>query len=301
MTSVSVVVDDIDSAVKTLCDNVGIPEPRPQSFREGQGIRAMFCRIHPKYAVAPTFLELVTPGPINDEGPHVGVFDVAKIAAQQGDRPIKLHASGVGMTGDTLDQLVDRLRTLQVPHVLAGLPPTARLLTGWNDSGSYDWDADAGLFFEGVPSFELQLSEEGFTGPADIPAEAEPTTMIRISAREYLVRDLGESLGILERNFGWVPRSVLDETECRRALMPFSAPRSAVVELVEPKGSGRPAEALERLGPGPWTIRVTVVDLAAKADDLTRRGTPFTMDNDVIRPAPDATLGVPFEFVPATR
>jgi hypothetical protein len=44
---------------------------------------------------------------------------------------------------------------------------------------------------------------------------------------------------------------------------------------------------------------VSAVDVQAKAADLSARDTPFTTDDGVLRPSPEATLGVPFEFVSA--
>ena len=83
--------------------------------------------------------------------------------------------------------------------------------------------------------------------------------------------------------------------------MPFRAPRSASLELVEPSGPGRVADEYEEVGAGAWTIRISVVDVDAKADDLTARGTPFTVHEGVVRPDRDSTLLVPFEFVAAPR
>ena len=91
MTTVSVLVDDLDPAVDVLCNSLGVPRPRPQALREGPGIRAMFCRVHPKYPVAPTFLEIVSPGPVGDVGSAGGVFPVVEIATRQGSRPVKWH------------------------------------------------------------------------------------------------------------------------------------------------------------------------------------------------------------------
>ena len=54
---------------------------------------------------------------------------------------------------------------------------------------------------------------------------------------------------------------------------------------------------VEQLGPGAWTIRVSVVDVDAKATDLATRDTPCSLDGGVLRASPEATLGVPFEFV----
>ena len=81
--------------------------------------------------------------------------------------------------------------------------------------------------------------------------------------------------------------------------MPFAAPRSARLELVQPTGPGRVADAYEQLGPGPWAVRVSVVDVDAKAADLAARGTPYTFTDGVLRADPASTLQVPFEFVSA--
>jgi hypothetical protein len=59
------------------------------------------------------------------------------------------------------------------------------------------------------------------------------------------------------------------------------------------------ADAFDWLGPGAWTVRVSVVDVDAKAADLTARGTPYTLTDAVLRTDPASTLQVPFEFVSA--
>jgi len=299
MTTVSVLVDDIRQGVETLCARLGIPEPRPQSFRGGPGIDAVFCRVHPKYAIAPTFLELVAAAPIEGAASGAPVFPVAQIAARQGHRGIKWHATEIAMPQDTLLDLSAHLDRLGVPHGFVPSDQRERFFMGGDPATEYDNTADASLVIEAGRSGHLGLPEDAFTAPADIPPDAEPPTMVRIVAREYLVDDLDETLGILERNLRWSPQSVTDEPGCRRAVMPFRAPRSARLELVQPSGSGRVAEAYDELGAGAWTIRVSVVDLDAKAFDLTIRDTPFTRHDDVLRPSPDATLGVPFEFTQA--
>ena len=76
-------------------------------------------------------------------------------------------------------------------------------------------------------------------------------------------------------------------------------PRSARLELVQPKGAGRAADAYAELGPGAWTVRVSVVDLDAKAADLAQRGTRHVIESGRLRPDPAETLNVPFEFVAA--
>jgi len=299
MTTVSVLVDDIDIGVETLCARIGIPEPRPQSFRSGAGIDAVFCRVHPKYAVAPTFLELVAPAPVEQSAANGPVFPVAQIAARQGDRPIKWHATEISMPEAMLLDLSEHLTSLDVPHGFIPRDMKDRFFMGGDVAVEYDARADAGLVIEAGKSEHLGLPDDAFTAPADIPDGSEPNTMVRIVARQYLVADLAAALNILERNLRWIPVSVTEDADCRCAVMPFRAPRSAQLELVEPLGTGRIAEAYEQLGSGAWTIRVSVVDLDAKASDLAARDTPFSRDAGVLRALPEAALGVPFEFVKA--
>ena len=262
----------------------------------------MFCRVHPKYAVAPMFLELVAAGPIEDTTPGSMVFPVADIAARQGSRVVKWHATEISMQDETLLDLSRHLNRLGVPHGFIPSDSRDRFFLGGDPNVSYDSNADAGLIVEAIRSTHLGLAEDGFTAPADIPPDAEPETMVRIVAREYLVDDLDETLRILERNLRWTPASVQHEHDgARRAVMPFLAPRSARLELVEPTGPGRVADAYEQVGAGAWTIRISAVDVDAKAEDLAARGTPYTIEKGVLRPDRKCTLQVPFEFVAAGR
>jgi hypothetical protein len=299
MTTVSVLVDEIDPAVATLCRTIGIPEPRPQSYRAGSGIQAVFCRVHPKYAVAPTFLELVAAGPLDDSDPDVPAFPVLATAARQGNRGVKVHATELAMPEEAMLDLSRHLDQSGVPYYF--FPPNVRqrFFLGGNWATTYDRSADAGLLLEVGRSGHLGLSEEAMAAPADTPPDSQPETMVRIAAREYLVEDLDGALRVLERNLRWRPAMVEQEPGCRRAVMPFDVPRSAQLDLLEPTGSGRVADAYEELGPGPWTIRVSVVNIDAKADDLVARGTPFTLEDGALRPDPAFTLQVPFEFVSA--
>ena len=89
----------------------------------------------------------------------------------------------------------------------------------------------------------------------------------------------------------------------RTAAIICAHPRSAVVDLVEPGPRTPQAAFVAARGPLPWTIVIAVNDLAAKAQDLEARLTPFTHVDDQVTGvpslAPDAatTLGVPFAFV----
>jgi hypothetical protein len=298
MVTVSVVVDDIPEAVATLCRTIGIPEPRPQHYRGGgQGIAAVFCRVHVKYAVAPTFLELVAVAPVDDTSAEAAIFPVQATVDVQGDRPVKIHATEIGMSKETMLDLSEHLTTIGVPHRFVPPGERQRFFFGGDPATAYDPSADAGLFVETIQTANLGLPDEAFRAPADIPPDAEASSMVRIIARDYLVEDLDDSLRILDRNLRWSPISVTEDETCRRAILPFSTPRSARLELVEPKASGPAFEALKQVGPGAWTIRIQVVDVEAKADDLAARGTPFTLEEGILRPTAEATLAVPFEFV----
>jgi len=299
MVTASLLVDDIHVGVETLRRSIGIPEPRAQWYQSAAGLDAVFCRVHTKYAVGPTRLELVAPATIDERDRTAGIFPVTQIAARQGERPIKWHATELAMSDETFADLAAHLDGLGVPHGF--VPPDARdrFFFGGDLSVEYDARADAGLVIEAIRSAHLGLPADAFGAPADIPADAEPATMVRIVARDYLVRDLDETLSVLERNLRWTPSKVVDEEGCRRAVMPMAVPRSARLELVQPKGVGRAADAYAELGPGAWTVRVSVVDLDAKAADLANRGTPHAVERGCLRPDPSQTLNVPFEFVAA--
>lgn len=310
MTTVSLLVDDIHAGLATLQRSIGLLEQRPGAYRAGPGITAVFCRLHPKYAVAPTFLELVAQAPAEQEsdargpaGQHettTAVFPLQALSQRQGQRPVKWHATELAMTDD---EIVDLGRHLESLDIAVGYHPPDRrdrfYAAGNPASASFDPAVDGGLFIEATKLSHLGLAEEGLSAPADIPPGSQPGAMIRVVAREYLVADLERVLSALERNLRWKPSSVTEEDGCRRAVMPFGAPRSTRLELVEPRGLGRVADAYAELGPGAWTVRISVVDIGAKAKDLEARGTPFTLDGTVLRPDPAYTLQVPFEFVAA--
>jgi hypothetical protein len=300
MVTVSILVDDIRAGVSTLRRTIGLPEPRPQSYRAAPGLDAVFTRVHTKYAVAPTFLELISWGTQTapDNGTDEFVSLIAAIAERQGSRAIKWHATELAMPSQELAGLADDLERRGI--AIWFYPPDARdrFFVGGNPGApDYDTSADGGLLIEAIPSEELGLPAEGLSSPADIPPGARPETMIRIVAREYLVSDLDATLAVFARNLHWAPTAVTEDDGCRRAVLEFSAPRSAKLELVQPAGRSRFSDAYDEHGPGAWTIRISVVDLEAKANDLHERGTPCSLERNVLRPDPAFTLHVPFEFV----
>jgi hypothetical protein len=310
MTTVCLFVDDIHDGVATLQRAIGLIDQRPAAFRAGPGISAVFCRVHPKYAVAPTFLELTSQAPPDQNSDDLGVggreettaavFPMREIGERQGPRPIKWHATELAMTDDVIADLARHLDGL---HITVGYFPPDRTdryyVAGNPASPTFDPSVDGGLYIEATKLSHLGLSEEALTATADIPPDSQRDAMIRVVGREYLVDDLDAVLSALQRNLRWEPSSITEEEGFRRAVMPFSAPRSAQLELLQPTGRGRVADAYEELGPGAWTVRISVADVAAKAKDLAERGTPHVLERGLLRPDPAATLSVPFEFVAA--
>lgn len=312
MTSVCVFVDDIHGGLATLQSSIGVIDQRPQAFRSGPGISAVSCRVYPKYAVAPTVIQLVADATDDQKSDDFGiggehqtttaVFPLSEIAARQGTRLIKWHATELAMSDEDVASLADHLAGLGVE--VGYNPPDRRdsfYVAGNPASASFDPTIDGGLFLEATKLIGLGVPETALTEPADVPPAASPDAMVRVVAREYLVDDLDAVLSALESSLRWAPASVTDEGEVRRAVMPFSAPRSARLELVEATGPGPIADAVAEFGAGAWTVRISVVDVDAKAMDLAARGTPFTLTDGALRPDPSSTLNVPFEFVTALR
>jgi len=315
MVTISILVDDIQSGVEDLRSNVGLIEQRPASFVAGPGISAVFARVHPSYEVAPTFLELAAAAPADQATSVPGIltdgdepadaarafpFPMPAVSALQGTRAIKWHATEVGMSDEVLDELAAHLETLGISP--GWWPPVERdrcYIAGDPASDSWNPSVDAGLFIEAIKRSDLRLPEAALVAPANVPAGSDPASMVRIIARQYLVEDLDRTLVALARSMKWRPSSITESEDSRQAVMPFSAPRSARLELVQPMGAGRAARAYEELGPGAWTVRIGVVDLDAKAKDLEERGTPFSREDGALRPDPAYTLRVPFEFVTA--
>ena len=310
MTTVSLLVDDIHAGVAILRQTIGMPEPERPPTGPARESTAVFGRVHPKYAVAPTFLELVAEASPAQNSDGLGlagqpdsttaVFPTHEVSELQGRRAIKCHATELAMSDEEMAGLAEHLEDLNL--VVGWHPPDRRdrfYAAGNPASPAFDPTIDGGLFIEATKISHLGLAEEALTAPADIPPGSSPETMVRIVARQYLVADLDAVLSALQRNLRWEPSQVTQADGYRRAIMPFSAPRSARLELVQPTEPGPVAEALDNLGPGPWAVRVSVVDVDAKAADLAAHGTPYTLTGGVLRTDPAATLQVPFEFVPA--
>jgi hypothetical protein len=270
-----VIVDDVGVAERVFVDALGFPEPRPSwSGTVGAGFSFLFARVHPSMAVAPTRIEAMAVGPTD---PGVEPF-LPQLLAAQGRRPWKTHGNELA-TSD-IDGVAARLaRNGRRFYTMReeGYEYT-RLWLGWtaDDLGAYRPEVDGGLLFEICETGALMQGPEFWVDQPE--PDLAPGSMVRVVRRSWIVEDLAATLAAIERNLDWRPRlgpETDDATGCRRAVFGFTHPRSAELELLEPVAPGEVRDSLETWGPGGWTIRIGVNDLAAKADDLGRRGMTF--------------------------
>jgi hypothetical protein len=157
-----------------------------------------------------------------------------------------------------------------------------------------------------MESWPLQLPAD--TAFAPEPRDSGPGEMVRVTARGYIVRDLDDTLRRLDRNFGWEPPGAVEalaDAGYRRARLTFGMPHSASLDVIQPTQWDSPTgHYLHNWGPGPYSFRIAVTGLAAKADDLRERGTDFEWveassevgGRSLIRVDPEAIDGLVAEF-----
>jgi hypothetical protein len=230
--------------------------------------------------VSPTRIEAMAVAPLDPAvDPGQTIDFLPRILAAQGDRPWKTHANE--LASRDIRAVAARLEARGCRfYTMPGDDehPFVRLWLGWSEDerGAYEPEVDGGLI--------LEICETGalFQGPKlwdpvsdpDLPAGS----MVRVLRRSWIVADLAATLGALHTNLNLRPNASPDidaERGCRRAILRFAHPRSAELELLEPSAAGEIKDLFDAWGPGSWAIRIGVNDVAAKADDLRRRGTPF--------------------------
>lgn len=272
-----VIVDDVAVAERVFVDALGFPPPLESwsGTIPSAGFAFLFARVHPSLKVSPTRVEAMAVAEID---PGVEPF-LPNLLAAQGRRPWKTH--GNELATSSIDAVIAGLEANGCRfHTMPGEEdyPFLRLWLGWTseDPGAYRPDVDGGLMFEICETDSLLQGPAWWETRPD-PALA-PGSMIRVVRRSWIVEDLHGSLAAIERNLGWRPRfgpTSDPGAGCHRAVLGFAHPRSAELELLEPVAAGEVRDSLEAWGPGSWTIQIGVNDLAAKAEDLRRRGTKF--------------------------
>jgi len=316
MASADFLVPDRDAAVAMVQRVLGFAEPKPRwSWGDpGQGFRVTFCRPHRTLRQSPTLVELIEPAAVDPARPMSEVvWNVAGLAARQGDRPLKTH--GAPIASSAVDDLIERVRSLGLRHWVqpsSDVYPFSRLWMGItaDDLADYRPGSDGGLMLEvidtrtvGLPADVLNEDAAG-NGNAPIDDD-EAGTMVRTAARVFLVDDLDRSIEELAHAFMWEPE-VGPETGADgslRAVLGFRLPQSARIELLAPADDSDAGKFLKQWGPGIWHVRIAVSDIDAKAADLRARGTPFAQvrtgfeqPDVVLRIDPAATPASRFEF-----
>lgn len=308
--SADVLVPNATAALDMLEATLGVPPPKP-SWRQrwdGFGFDAYWCRLDPDLTVAPTRLEIISPAAPPDpalDHPHMDA-----IFRAQGERPAKAHSTPISVPD--IERLAERVASRGARFRLdPPIPelPIARLWVGvtGEDPANYLPDSDAGLRLEFLPTAGLMLPPG--TALGRIPTgRRDDGSFTRVVGRLFVTDDASAACRTLAHYFDWEPDAIVgDASTGRRVRFGFGFARSGYIELMQPVGDSPEWSTLERWGPGPYGIRLAVNDLAAKADDLRRRGTRFELverpDGEaVILVDPAHTTGTRFEIIEeATR
>jgi hypothetical protein len=301
------IVADVVATARLMVDRLGLIEPREAWLQRSRrhGYEALFARVHPSREVAPTRLEVISAGVHTGTEPEDIPAYIPEVAARQGDRPLKTHATV--LTSSSFDELVEGLERRGVRHRVD--PPSwdlghPRLWIGFvaGEGSRYLPDDDAGLMFEVIPTQCLGLPQSVVRGSAPDLGQLPSAAMVRITARSHLVADLDSALKTLEENLGWPAVRVTGASGARRAVMAVNFARSARFELVESRLDEDAFEHATRWGPGPFATRISVRGLDAKAADLSERGTRFRRVDTAegvpaLRVDLDAIPGFLFDFV----
>ena len=306
------VVPDHDEAVARCEREWGLPPVHPNwtSAPPGAGGKWSFARLQRDRRLAPTALEIlgIPYHPPAPEHRPDGYAYLPEIAASQGDRPVRNHSTVVSVAD--VAAVAERIAAaggqcrLDAPDATLPFP---RLWVGFTADrpDTYDAATDGGIRLELIPHQALAMPDPG-PGP-DLPGPTlDPGAPVRITARTVLVDDLDACLAVLEANLGWAPTTVATGRQGeRRARFSFRYPRSATLELVAPAGSGAEAEFLAAWGPGPFSVRIAVTDVATLRRRFVARGVPHEMlpaidhgDPPRLFRPPERRLGTGFEFVP---
>jgi hypothetical protein len=296
MFSADLMVDDTIGVADRLVERLGLPALRQTWTDVGRTLEELIYlrAYHPLSAAAPTNIEIVNGGLYPKMGIRPGAW-----GRQAEGRPIQTHATVLisKRYGEVMERIREAgLRVYEMPDPGDGL---ARCWFGVEHLSSddpvkndYDPTSDGHLFLE-------LISWEGTTLAArdPIPVNVHEGGTTRVVARTYLVPDIDSTLGALRRALDWPgPEvSVSEGSGLRHAYLQPSMPESAALELVQPTSEdNRHGAFFARWGVGPHAIRIGVNGLAAKAEDLRRRGTPFT---DADTPAGEPVLVVDGEVL----
>ncbi len=303
-------VRDPDRMADLLSKKIGVhTHPNWRQAFEGHPYIAHFLRVHKSLAVAPTRIEpqghLDAP---NEGDPQFPQYLQSLEAFQGPARPIKTHATV--LITDDLDSVIQRLHDRRLDFRVARLTddmPWDRVWLGCRpEDPRYHPGVDGGLCIEIMAAWPLQLPEAIYDVPPAEPRDPQPADLVRVVSRGFLVRDLESVLAKLRDSLNWEPAAVetFEDEGFRRARLGFQLAHSATLDLIEPtKWPTDEARYLHNWGPGPYYIRLSVVDLDAKAADLDDRETRYrrlaleSAGGDLLRVDPNELDGALIEIV----
>jgi hypothetical protein len=277
-------VTDADKTAGVLERRLGISDhARWRQAFPAHAFVSHFMRVHKSLAIAPTRIEVISQTNISVPSPDPFFSSyLSNLSAYQGlHRPMKTHATV--LTTSDVDATMRLLHRRRVPFRLAPHDesmPFDRIWVGVTpEEPKYRPEFDGGLCIEIIGTGPLQMPPDTFRKATPEPEDLRPGGMVRVTARGFLIRNLDSSLRALSSNLGWDP---LGPVEClpdegyRIARMGFVLGHSATVDLIEPlRWNGDAGRYLNTWGPGPYYVRVAVLGLDAKAQDLTKRDTSF--------------------------
>jgi catechol 2,3-dioxygenase-like lactoylglutathione lyase family enzyme len=277
---------------------IAVPPERHWTRSPGQGIEYSWVRLNRDRSIAPTLLEFLADLPGGEREPP-GVYDgVPEIAASQGNRPARLHATPVGVAD--VGELAERLERHGVAFRLAEPSehfPFPRVWVGYRGGrpDCYESASDGGARLEFLPTDTLGLPDGQPTATIEV-AEGTP---VRITARTILVTDLEATARTYDTVLGWAPEQApqLGPDGVLRGVWRPGFPRSGALDLAEARGDGPEARFLAEYGPGAYATRFAVRGLPALADRLRTDGVPVEelATGRLLRPV-DRALGTAFEF-----
>lgn len=312
--SADMMLADPDGMAELLVKKLGIhSHPKWRQAFDGHPYIAHFLRVHKSLAVSPTRVEPQWHLDLPNHGDPMFHDFLESLKDYQGHhRPMITHSIVLALQGAKFDLMMERLMQRRLRFRMARRTPDMPFDRMWMgatpEDPRYRPDVDGGLCIEVMPIEPLQLPADTFSVPSPQPREAQPGEMVRVSARGFLVRDLDHTLRCLSTNLDWEPAGPVEQLTkegYRRATMGFTLANSATLDVIEAtRWNSEAGVYLNAWGPGPWYIRIAVNGLAAKADDLKRRGTRFEFieeceavgDKSLIRIDPDELRGQLVEF-----
>lgn len=287
LVSADLIVRDLRTGIRSLVDDLGVPEPDQRWLSTGGGrdCDVLFGQVAADLHAAPTRIELLEPTKADPGYPVDQLYFVPEAAQRQGNRPIRTHATVIGCPDlDEVSNLMDRAGVRYQVNPPSESLPLPRLFAGFDGPAASEYlpGEDCGLWLEFVATPMV------LPPPRAAPPIA-AGNIRRIAARGYLVDSLDEAVARLRNCFGLVPsrRDHVAADGCDRAVYAFAHEASARLELLAPVGDGDAAGFAAEWGGGPLSIVLEVDSLEPVVHRLCARDVPHAVhEKGLGRPGP---------------